>query len=120
MIAELLGIPEHDRYRLRPWSAAIVKMYEMSPSEEEITKSDLAAREFMDYTGMLAEERRARPQDDLISALVHAEEQGASLSEDELRATCIFLLNAGIVIVVALLIALFIKGKKMALQQQLQ
>jgi len=67
----------------------------MSPSEEEITKSNLAAREFMDYIGMLAEERRARPQDDLISDLVHAEEQGEGLSENELRATSIFLLNAG-------------------------
>ena len=95
MIAELLGIPEVDQHRLRPWSAAIVKMYEMSPSDEEITKSNLAAREFMDYIGLLAEERRARPQDDLISDLVHAEEQGQGLSEDELRATCIFLLNAG-------------------------
>ena len=95
MIAELLGIPEVDRQRLRPWSAAIVKMYEMSPSEDEITKSNRAAREFMDYIGMLAEERRAHPQDDLISDLVHAEEQGRGLSEDELRATCIFLLNAG-------------------------
>ena len=95
MIAELLGIPELDRHRLRPWSAAIVKMYEMSPSEEEITKSNLAAREFMDYIGRLAEERRTHPRDDLISDLVHAEEQGKGLSEDELRATCIFLLNAG-------------------------
>ena len=95
MIAELLGIPELDRHRLRPWSAAIVKMYEMSPSEDEITKSNLAAREFMDYIGRLAEERRTRPRDDLISDLVHAEEQGKGLSEDELRATCIFLLNAG-------------------------
>ena len=95
MIAELLGIPEVDRHRLRPWSAAIVKMYEMNPSDEEVTNANLAAREFMEYIGMLAEERRARPQDDLISDLVHAEEQGESLSENELRATCIFLLNAG-------------------------
>ena len=95
MIAELLGIPEVDHHRLRPWSAAIVKMYEMAPSDEEVTNANLAAREFMDYIGMLAEERRARPQDDLISDLVHAEEQGEGLSENELRATCIFLLNAG-------------------------
>jgi len=97
MIAELLGIPEVDRHHLRPWSAAIVKMYEMNPTEEEITDANLAAREFMDYIGMLAEERRAHPQDDLIGGLVRAraEEQGESLSENELRATCIFLLNAG-------------------------
>lgn len=95
MIAELLGIPEADRHHLRPWSAAIVKMYEMAPSDEEITNANLAAREFMEYVGALAQERRVHPQDDLISDLVHTEEQGKGLSEDELRATCIFLLNAG-------------------------
>ena len=95
MIAELLGIPEADRHHLRPWSAAIVKMYEMSPSDAEVTNANVAAREFMEYIGALAQERRAHPQDDLISGLVHAEEYGKGLSEDELRATCIFLLNAG-------------------------
>jgi unspecific monooxygenase len=95
MIAELLGIPEVDRHHLRPWSAAIVKMYEMDPTEEEITNANRAAREFMDTIGRLAQERRDRPQDDLISGLVRTEEQGESLTENELRATCIFLLNAG-------------------------
>ncbi len=95
MIAELLGIPETERHHLRPWSAAIVKMYEMTPSDEEISNANIAAREFMNYIGELARERRAHPQDDLISGLVHVEEQGDSLSENELRATCIFLLNAG-------------------------
>jgi len=95
MIAELLGIPEADRYQLRPWSAAIVKMYELAPSDAEITNANIAARDFMEYIGALAQERRTHPQDDLISDLVQAEEQGEGLSENELRATCIFLLNAG-------------------------
>lgn len=95
MIANLLGIPEADWPHLRPWSAAIVKMYELGYSEEQMQAADTAAREFMACIGALAEERRAHPQDDLISGLVHVEEQGRKLSEDELRATCIFLLNAG-------------------------
>lgn len=95
MIADLLGIPEPDRHQLRPWSAAIVKMYELGYSDAELQAAGRAAREFMDYIGMLADERRARPQDDLISGLVSAEQDGTRLSEDELRATCIFLLNAG-------------------------
>jgi cytochrome P450 len=95
MIASLLGIPEVDWPHLRPWSAAIVKMYELGYSEEQMQAADTAAREFMACIGELAEERRAHPQDDLISGLVHVEEQGRKLSEDELRATCIFLLNAG-------------------------
>src|SRR5687768_9117264 len=95
LIADLLGIPEVYRAYLRPWSAAIVKMYELEYSEEQMQAADAAAREFMACIGALAEERRAHPQDDLISGLVHVEEQGQKLSEDELRATCIFLLNAG-------------------------
>lgn len=95
MIADLLGVPETDRRLLRPWSAAIVKMYELGHSEEETQAANQAAREFMEYIGALAGERRAHPQDDLISGLAQVEEQGQTLSEDELRATCIFLLNAG-------------------------
>ena len=95
MIASLLGIPEAEWPHLRPWSAAIVKMYELGYSEEQMRAADTAAREFMACIGALAEERRAHPQADLISGLVHVEEQGRKLSEDELRATCIFLLNAG-------------------------
>lgn len=95
MIADLLGVPEEDRHRLRPWSAAIVRMYELGYSDEQMDAASTAAREFMEYMGLLAAERRAHPQDDLITDLVHVRDQNRKLSEDELRATCIFLLNAG-------------------------
>jgi len=95
MIADLLGAPEADRHHLRPWSAAIVKMYELGYTDEQVEEANRAASEFMEYIGGLAAERRLHPQDDLISGLVQVEEAGQTLSEDELRATCIFLLNAG-------------------------
>ncbi len=95
LIADLLGIPEQYRPQLRPWSAAIVKMYEMNPSDEDINSANQAAHDFMELVGQLAEQRRAHPGDDLISALTQAELDGSRLTEDELRATCIFLLNAG-------------------------
>jgi len=44
MIASLLGIPEADWPHLRPWSAAIVKMYELGYSEEQMQAADTAAR----------------------------------------------------------------------------
>jgi len=40
MIASLLGIPEANWPRLRPWSAAIVKMYELEYSEEQMQAAD--------------------------------------------------------------------------------
>ena len=95
MIADLLGIPEEFHQHLRSWSAAIVKMYELGYSEEQIQEANKAAREFMECIGRLAEMRRQHPQDDLISGLVHLEENGQKLSAIELQATCIFLLNAG-------------------------
>src|SRR6185369_11255290 len=95
MIADLLGIPEEYRAHLRPWSGANVKMYELGYSDEQVHAANKAATDFMSLIGDLAQERRAHPQDDLISDLVQVTDQGQVLTEDELRATCIFLLNAG-------------------------
>jgi cytochrome P450 len=52
-------------------------------------------REFFDYLRALSRERRARPQDDLISALAQVVDEGERLTEDELIGTCVLLLNAG-------------------------
>lgn len=95
VIAELLGVPEEDRGRLRPWSAAIVKLYELGYTDDQARAANQAVVEFSDYLRGLAEERRARPQDDLVSALVVVEDEGELLTEDELVANCILLLNAG-------------------------
>jgi cytochrome P450 len=91
VIAELLGVPQDDRHRLRPWSNAIVKMYEYDrpPALEAAARS--ACEEFDAYLRWLAGRRRAEPRDDLVSGLAMAE----GLSEDELVANCILLLNAG-------------------------
>lgn len=95
VIAELLGVPEADRHQLRPWSAKIVKLYELEYTDEQATEANQAVIEFSDHIKDLATERRKRPRDDLISALVQVEEQGEKLTTDELVANCILLLNAG-------------------------
>ncbi len=95
MIADLLGIPEPIRPNLRPWSSAIVKMYEMNYTEEDIENANQAADTFMETVLELAAERRIQPQDDLISMLSTAELDGSRLTDEELAATSIFLLNAG-------------------------
>jgi cytochrome P450 len=89
VIAELLGVPSPDRAKLRPWSAAIVRMYEVSRTAEVEAAALEACREFADYLRWLASQRAASPRDDLISHLVPV------LSGDELVATAILLLNAG-------------------------
>ena len=95
VIAEMLGVPEGDRHLLRPWSADICGMYELDPSEQAASTAVRACEEFGGYLMALSRERRARPQDDLITALTQVVDGGDVLSEDELVGTCVLLLNAG-------------------------
>ena len=95
VIAELLGFPEADEHLLRPWSQAIVKMYEPSPTEEQKAEARKASNEFAAYVHSLMVERQKNPGLDLISELAIVEEQGEKLSAHELIATCVLLLNAG-------------------------
>ena len=95
VIAELLGFPESDEHLLRPWSQAIVKMYEPSPTEQEKAEARKSSDEFAAYVHGLMVERQKRPGSDLISELALVEEQGEKLSARELIATCVLLLNAG-------------------------
>ena len=95
VIATMLGFPEDEEYLLRPWSQAIVKMYEVNPSEEAKANAKQAASEFADYVQKLADVRKSKPGEDLITDLVRVEEQGERLNAHELIATCVLLLNAG-------------------------
>jgi cytochrome P450 len=96
VIADLLGIPERERAPLRPWSNAIVKMYEYGVTAEQRRAAERAAREYVDHTRALVAERRRRPGDDLLSSLVAVRDaDGSRLSEDELVATAILLAMAG-------------------------
>jgi len=97
VIAEMLGVPEADRHLLRPWSAHIVKMYELNPSVAAQQDAVRASQEFAGYLRELARARRTDPDPggDLISGLVHVVDEGETLTEDELVGTCALLLNAG-------------------------
>ena len=95
IIADLLGFPEAEEHLLRPWSQAIVKMYEVNPSVQYQTEAKQAAAEFADYVRDLAISRKKTPGADLISDLASVEENGEKLNMHELVATCVLLLNAG-------------------------
>jgi cytochrome P450 len=95
IIAELLGFPRSEEHLLRPWSQAIVKMYEVSPSEAVQQEARKAAAEFSQYVHDLMLTRKSNPGSDLISELAQVEEAGERLSTNELIATCVLLLNAG-------------------------
>ncbi|GAB7042273.1 MULTISPECIES: cytochrome P450 [Catenuloplanes] len=95
VIAELLGVPGADRHLLRPWSAAIVRMYEPAPAPETEERAVRASAEFAAYLRALADDRRRRPRDDLLTHLVTARDGADRLTGDELVASAILLLNAG-------------------------
>src|ERR687897_3127391 len=80
VIAELLGVPAQDQRKFHRWSGRLVSV----SSSRDMLRALPAALAFMRYLRKLIDRRRVDPRDDLITALVRAEEAGDKLSEDEL------------------------------------
>ncbi len=95
VIADLLGVPECDVEPLRPWSQDIVRMYEYDRTPEDEARARRSCDEFSAYISELARARRRTPSDDLVTHLAEVEAAGEKLTERELVATCVLLLNAG-------------------------
>ena len=95
VIAELLGVSRSDENHLRPWSHAIVKMYEFDVTPDDEARAEKASREFADMITDMVEHRKAKPTSDLVSELAQVEDSGEKLTLRELIATCVLLLNAG-------------------------
>jgi cytochrome P450 PksS len=91
VIAELLGIPAGDHRKFHRWSNRILSL----SSGRDVWFALPAAAAFVRYLRKMSERRRVSPEDDLISALVQAEEAGDKLSQDELLAMSFLLLVAG-------------------------
>ena len=96
VIATLLGVPDEDRGLLRPWSNAIVKLYEPAPPVDRRRAAETAATEYVGYVRGLIDYRRRHPGEDLLSDLIATRDaDGSRLSEDELVATAVLLQMAG-------------------------
>ncbi|MGH0028844.1 MAG: cytochrome P450 [Myxococcota bacterium] len=91
VIADMLGVERERLPDFRRWSDAFVGLLENDPTPEALG----ATAELRDYFHHLADRRRSDPQDDLVSALVHAEIDGRRLSDAELDGFYIVLLVAG-------------------------
>ena len=92
VIAEMLGIPAADRDRFRAWSDAFVTP---ALTEAEWRQAERLLNEFTDYLGEIFAARRKEPRNDLITALIQAEEAGDQLSEEELYSMVVLLIVAG-------------------------
>ncbi|WP_424973726.1 cytochrome P450 [Dinoroseobacter sp. S124A] len=95
IIARMLGVPEAEAPQLLAWSHAMVGMYQASRTHAMEVAANDAARAFTDWVSDLITARRRSPGEDLMSALIAAEEDGARLNREELITTVILLLNAG-------------------------
>ena len=96
MIAEMLGADTDARGEFKRWSRSFtVTAVSQAHRQEDLDEHVATLREMFDYFAGIIENRRDHPRDDLITALVEAEEQGQRLSELELKATCAQLLAAG-------------------------
>jgi len=95
VIGEMLGVPAEDRAQLRPLVRTITAVLELVVTPEALSAATAANATLVDYFAELVAERRARPQDDLLTRLIQAEDEGDQLSEWELISTSILLFAAG-------------------------
>ena len=97
IICELLGVPPEDQATFQSWSSELAASIDPDPliSPEQRARIEAAGNAFLEYFTALIERRRGSLRDDLLSALIEAEEGGDRLSEEELLGTALFLLVAG-------------------------
>lgn len=94
VIGRLIGTDPALASRMTGWSEDVVSYFDIDRTAEKKTRAEEATRLFHDLLQDLCAERRARPRDDLTSAMVQAEAAGL-LTRDELIATLMQLLHAG-------------------------
>ena len=96
VIARMLGVPVQDIDRFKQWSFYILQFQTTGQATPEtLRRSQSALVAMRAYLKQLADGRRAEPRDDLMTALVKAEDDGSRLTEDEMLATCVTLMIAG-------------------------
>jgi cytochrome P450 len=95
VIAELLGVPSEDHRRFREWSSKLIAGIGALDDPARQLEAAQAGERIFDYLRETIAARRAAPRDDLISAMIQAQEENDTLSDLELLATCNLILLAG-------------------------
>ncbi len=99
VISDMLGVPPEDQPQFKKWSTDITGRNVAGGGK--ISVSDLyelsqkSFFELSDYFRGIIETLRGNPKDNLLSAMVEAEEAGDKLTTDELIANCVLLMFAG-------------------------
>jgi cytochrome P450 len=98
VVCQMLGLPVEDQPMMADWTARIMEWLFQGVGVDKAAVSDhclAAVREQRDYFGRLLADRRARPREDLLTAMVQAEASGDRMTQDEIHSTCTLLLVAG-------------------------
>ncbi|MES9509596.1 cytochrome P450 [Streptomyces sp. NPDC000609] len=90
VICRMLGVPTEDRPRFRVWSDDALSTSSLTAEEFDASRAELRA-----YMAGLIDQHRQDPQDDLMTALIEARDDGDRLSELELIDLCVGILVAG-------------------------
>lgn len=91
-----MGLPPGDGERLLAWSDSFFYLFAPMPSEAVRRETDAALASFRDYLLPMVRARRAQPADDLVSRLVAGQEDGHSLSDEEIADTLMLLFADGV------------------------
>jgi cholest-4-en-3-one 26-monooxygenase len=94
VICEMIGVPEEDRHLVFDWSNKLVGGQDADFTASEADGQNAAA-EIYAYCDRIADDRRAHPRDDIMTALVEAEIDGDRLSQQELNMFFVLLCVAG-------------------------
>jgi len=95
VIAELLGVPAEDHRRFKQWSSELVSGLGLANPAESLARVQRALVPLLDYLRGIIAARRREPRDDLISAMIAAQQERDALTDAELLATSNLLLVAG-------------------------
>ena len=82
-IAAVLGAPDQDAPRLHEWSSLVQRQFDIKALASGVPEIERAVVEVQQYVEQLLQQRRAEPGDDLITALLAAEDRGDRLSHAE-------------------------------------
>lgn len=97
--SEFLGVPRSDSENIKQWISYFSRFVfgtayvPTTLEEDQLILQNLQA--FATYFPPIIEQRRQEPREDVISELVHVEEQGEKMTQQELVSNCVFLCVGG-------------------------
>ena len=95
VIGDLLGVEPEDRDMLLDWSDDLIGGTSMTAPQEAMDRAFRAFEQYAAYSRRVVADRRARPRDDMMSTLVHAEIDGQKLGDEDLLQEGLLILVGG-------------------------